>query len=109
MYIFIWFLKQFFFLNQCFFNFEIEFILFFLKGYLYVEFGSLIIEFRILKIFGDNIGWLYVRDQQILRVEYVEGIQSYLIINVNIDLDKDVILYILLNMIVVGTILNLRG
>lgn len=81
----------------------------FFKGYSHVEFGSSTTEFRISKIFGDNTGWLYVRDQQILRAEYVEGMQSHLITNINIDLDKDATLHTPLNMTVAGTTLNLRG
>lgn len=83
--------------------------IFSISGYSHVEFGDSTTELRIARIFGDKTGWLYIRHQQILRAEYVEGVQSHLITSVNLDLDKNTTLHAPLNMTVAGTTLNLRG
>lgn len=61
------------------------------------------------KFHGDKTAWLFVEDQQILKAEYIEGVQSHLVTVVNLDVGANATLQVPLNMTVAGTKAVLSG
>ncbi|KAL5010959.1 hypothetical protein ScPMuIL_013264 [Solemya velum] len=80
-----------------------------LTGHTHVEFEGSGTKANFKKIYGDKTAWVHVQEQQVLKAEIKEGVNTHFISSINIDVSEEATLHAPLKTTISGSELNLKG